>query len=68
MCNGTRDIMNHAKNLCKQAVEKNLIAPICHADERRANHYDVSVRTVTSEGRVITDIKEALCTSQKRKD
>jgi hypothetical protein len=51
-----------AKNLCKQAVEKNLIAPICHADERRANHYGVSVRTVTSEGRATTDKEKTLKT------
>jgi hypothetical protein len=35
--------------------------------ERRANHCGISVRTVTSEGRAVTDMKEALCTSQKRR-
>jgi hypothetical protein len=35
--------------------------------ERRANDCGVSVRTVTSEGTAITDMKEALCASQKRK-
>jgi hypothetical protein len=31
-----REMINHVNHQCKQeAVEKNLILPICHADERQ---------------------------------
>jgi hypothetical protein len=41
-----RDI-NHVNHQCiQEAVEKSLILPICHADERTVNYCRVSVATV----------------------
>jgi hypothetical protein len=42
-----REMINHVNHQCKQeAVEMSPILPICHADERTANYYGVSVATV----------------------
>jgi hypothetical protein len=40
-------MINHMNHQCKQeAVEKSLILPICHADERTVKYFRVSVATV----------------------
>jgi hypothetical protein len=42
-----KEMTNHGNHQCKQvAVVKSLILPICHADERTATYFRVSVTTV----------------------
>jgi hypothetical protein len=42
-----REMINHVNHQCKQeAVTKNLILPIYHADARTVNYCGVSVATV----------------------
>jgi hypothetical protein len=47
-----REKINQVNHQCKQGVEKSLILPICHADERTANNYvRVGCNSETKDGR-----------------